>query len=441
MSVVIPSDALPVGSTSAAAAIVPHEPAVLRLDGAGKEYRLYASPRDRLKALLTGRRYHRSHWALQDVSFALHRGQCLGVIGDNGAGKSSLLKLLAGTMQPTTGSVSRVGRVTAILELGAGFHPDFTGRDNLYFAGSLIGIAQSEMQRLEAGIVEFAELGEAIHRPVKTYSSGMAVRLAFALVTAVQPDVLIIDEALAVGDQHFQKKCIERITAFRKAGCTILFCSHSPYHIRHLCDVALWLDGGRVREFGPTEPVLGAYEMHTRLRNAHDGLNEDLSLPAQAMVAAGTGEGETSPPSAAPLPPAAKPEGAARIVSLTLADLAPGEPGLLESRDLVATIVVRGSGDERPNVGFMLEQSRGSGITSLATHEEGAVPVSLGDGLWRSVLTFPELPLHSGEYVVSAFLFDESGLIVYDEWLRTLHFRFVSPTLMPGLVRLPHRWE
>lgn len=217
---------------------------VLKVANVGKEYKLYASPRQRLKSLITGRSTHRSHWALRDVSFELQRGQCIGVIGDNGAGKSSLLKLLAGTLQPSTGSIERVGRVTAILELGAGFHPDFSGRDNLYFGGSLIGIDREEMARLEPEIVEFCELGEALDRPVKTYSSGMSVRLAFALVTAVQPDVLIIDEALAVGDQHFQKKCVDRIMAFRNAGCTILFCSHSPYHIRHLCDLALWLDGG-----------------------------------------------------------------------------------------------------------------------------------------------------------------------------------------------------
>ena len=414
---------------------------VLRACGLGKEYRLYDSPRQRLKALLTGRAQHRSHWALRDVSFELRRGQCIGVIGDNGAGKSSLLKLLAGTLQPTRGRVERQGRITAILELGAGFHPDFSGRDNLYFGGSMIGISHEEMARLEPEIVAFAGLGEAMSRPVKTYSSGMAVRLAFALVTAVQPDVLIIDEALAVGDQHFQKKCVERITAFKKNGCTILFCSHSPYHIRTLCDVALWLDGGQVKEFGPTEPVLGAYEMHTRLRNAPPEEAEAAEAPAKAVEGnAADAPAAGSAPPASPYPPP-QPDASACIISVDIANLGEGEPPLLQGRDLVATITVRGHGQERPNVGFMIEQSRGVGITSLATHEEGAAPQPLGDGLWRSVLTFPDLPLHSGEYVVSAFLFDASGLVVYEQWFQFLHFRFVTPTLMPGLVRLPHRWE
>lgn len=418
---------------------------VLSVRNLGKEYRLYATPRERLKSLLTGRANHRSHWALRDVSFDLQRGQCIGVIGDNGAGKSSLLKLLAGTLQPSTGSMERVGRVTAILELGAGFHPDFSGRDNLYFGGSLIGIDRDEMARLEPGIVEFCELGEAMDRPVKTYSSGMAVRLAFALVTAVQPDVLIIDEALAVGDQHFQKKCVDRIMAFRASGCTILFCSHSPYHIRHMCDLALWLDGGRVKEFGPTETVLGAYGVHTRLRDAQDHLSE-AELPDDPGIAASDNQvaaAAAPPPAAAPRGPV-EDDGTARILSVTLSDLADapeGSPALLESPDLVATIVVRGRASERPNIGFMIEQSKGVGVTSLATHEEGARPVDLSDGRWRSVLTFPNLPLHSGDYVVSAFLFDESGLVVYDQWFQFLHFKHVSPTLMPGLVRLPHQWS
>lgn len=408
----------------------------LRLEGVGKEYRLYDSPRARLKSLLTGRALHHSHWALQGVSLELRRGQCLGVVGHNGAGKSTLLKLITGTLQPTTGKVQRDGRVTAILELGAGFHPDFSGRENLYFGGSLIGIGREEMAALEPQVLAFAEIGEAIDRPVKTYSSGMVVRLAFALVTAVEPDLLIIDEALAVGDQRFQKKCIERIEAFRRNGCTILFCSHSPYHVRQLCDVALWLDHGRVMEFGPTEPVIGAYEMFTRLREAPPtqappDVPQALIVPTE-QAAPGAAMPTRAPPTA---------DAAAAIVSVEIVDLGQGSPPLLESRDLVAIITARGHGDERPNMGFMIEQSRGVGITSLATHEEGAAPQPLGNGLWRAVLTFPDLPLHSGEYVVSAFLFDASGLVVYEQWYQFQHFRFVTPTLMPGLVRLPHHWS
>ena len=404
---------------------------VLKVQNLGKEYKLYASPRDRVKALFTGHARHRSHWALQGVSFELQRGQCIGVIGDNGAGKSSLLKLLAGTLQPTTGSIERVGRVTAILELGAGFHPDFSGRDNLYFGGSLIGIDHAEMVQLESGIIDFCELGEAMDRPVKTYSSGMAVRLAFALVTAVQPDVLIIDEALAVGDQHFQKKCIERIMAFRSNGCTILFCSHSPYHIRHLCDLALWLKDGQVAQFGGTEQVLAAYGLHTRLREAGEAGQPDTA-------------GNELAPAPAQARTAAVDAGSACILSVDVKDLGEAQGdllGVLNSKDLVVTITARGAGSERPNIGFMIEQSKGVGITSLATHEEGAVPVQLKDGRWRSVLSFPDLPLHSGDYVISAFLFDETGLVVYDEWFQFLHFSFVFPKLLPGLVRLPHQWS
>ena len=409
---------------------------VLRLEGVGKEYRLHDSPRARLRALLTGRALHRSHWALRDVSLELRRGQCLGVVGQNGAGKSTLLKLVTGVIQPTCGQVQRRGRVTAILELGAGFHPEFSGRQNLYFGGSLIGIDAQQMAAIEPQVLAFADIGEAIERPVKTYSSGMVMRLAFAMVTAVQPDVLIIDEALAVGDQSFQKKCIERIQEFRDNGCTILFCSHSPYHVRTLCDMALWLDGGRVREFGATEAVLGAYEMALRLHGGGENAAGETMEAADVLD-----RPQVAEINANFQPRQTRPEAEAHIISVDIADLGDGEPPLLQSRHLQATITVRGRGDERPNIGFMIEQSRGVGITSLATHEEGAAPQPLGGGMWRSILTFPDLPLHSGEYVVSAFLFDASGLVVYEQWFQFLHFRFVTPTLMPGLVRLPHRWE
>ncbi|MFM9914931.1 MAG: ABC transporter ATP-binding protein [Rhizobacter sp.] len=410
--------------------------AALRLEAVGKEYRLYDTPRQRLSALITGRLTHRSHWALRDVTFNLHRGQCMGVIGDNGAGKSSLLKLIAGTLQPTTGKLTRHGRVTAILELGAGFHPDFSGRQNLYFGGSLIGISAAEMAKLEREILDFSELGAAIDRPVKTYSSGMTVRLAFALVTAVEPDLLIIDEALAVGDQNFQKKCVQRIDAFRRNGCTILFCSHSLYHVRHLCNVAVWLDGGRVKAMGDTESVLSSYEVHVRSQDAtavrSGAADANADAGDSAAVDAGTPAGNLTAPRSSAM---------AKIVSVEVADLADGTPRLLGSRDLVVTVTAQMGTEERPNFIVMLEQSSGVGITSIASHAEGVVPFSLGDGRWQIRLTFPELPLHSGDYVVSAYLLDEHGLVVYEEWMRCVEFKFVSPSITPGIVRLPHFWS
>ncbi len=392
----------------------------LKVQQLGKCYQVFGSPRARLRALLTGRAAAQTHWALTDVSFELGKGQCLGVIGSNGAGKSTLLKLITGTLRPSTGSVERKGRLSAILELGAGFHPQFTGRDNLYFAGALIGIERDQMTALLPSILAFAELGEAIDRPVKTYSSGMTVRLAFSLVTAVEPEVLIIDEALAVGDQRFQKKCTERIEAFREAGCTILFCSHSQYHIRRLCDVALWLDHGRVRSFGGTEQVLSAYETHVRV------------MEAEATAA------KSDRTAAPPAPAQARP---ARIRALEVGSLGEGEPPLLDAKDLVVTVRAQVPGGERPNFAVMLEQARGVGIASVTTHYDGAEPRQVGDELWEATVTFEDLPVHSGDYVVSAYLFDSEGIVVYDEWYQHTVFRWVYPARSAGLVTLPHRWS
>ena len=412
------------------APVEPSARPVLRVAGLGKEYRLYASARSRLKALVTGRSTHRSHWALRDISFELHQGQCLGVIGNNGAGKSSLLKMLAGTMHPSNGTLEHHGRVTAILELGAGFHPDFTGRDNLYFGGSLIGIDATAMRALEAEIIAFSELGEAIDRPVKTYSSGMVVRLAFALVTAVQPDLLIIDEALAVGDQHFQKKCVERIEQFRRSGCTILFCSHSLYHVRQLCDVALWLDQGTQRAFGPTEEVLAAYETFVRAQDA-------AAIPTAAAVASAAVAGTPALPRSS----AALAAGQAGIVSVHVAHLDDSPVPVLQSPDLELTVVAQAPPGECPSMAVMVEQAHGVGITSTSTQKAGVTPRPLGDGRWQARLRFPALPLHTGEYVISVYLFDSSGLVVYEQWVRCVHFRHVFAQSTPGLVRLPHTWD
>lgn len=398
---------------------------VLKADHLGKEYKLYDSPRKRLRALLTGGEHHRSHWALRDVSFELGRGQCMGVVGNNGAGKSSLLKLIAGTLQPSAGKVERHGRITAILELGAGFHPDFTGRDNLYFGASLIGISPTDMRALESSIIDFSELGEAIDRPVKTYSSGMTVRLAFALVTALEPDVLIVDEALAVGDQQFQKKCIERIDAFRKNGCTILFCSHSLYHVRQLCNRVLWLEGGQQKAFGDTEAVLASYEADIRAKEA-------AATAASAPV-------QPEPGEAAPPPQAGA--GSAKLVSVEVENLGEGEIPLLQSPDLVVCMRAQLPPSETPQFGVMLEQLHGPGVTSAGTHYDQVLPTHLGDGLWQAKLRFPKIQIFSGQYTISAYLFDYQGLVVYEEWLYCIKFQHIFPGSTPGMVRLEHHWE
>lgn len=407
-------------------------PSVLFVSSLGKCYRLFASQHDRLLALLGWSDRSRPHWALQDVTFNLQRGQCLGVIGDNGAGKSTLLKLLAGTLTPSHGTVQRSGRVTAILELGAGFHPEFTGRDNLLFGGSLIGLSREDMLRLQEEIIAFSELGDAVDRPVKTYSSGMVVRLAFALVTAVQPEVLIIDEALAVGDQHFQKKCVERIDAFRANGCTVLFCSHSLYHVRQLCDRVLWLDHGRVQALGDTETVLMQYETHVRLQD------NPVAAPKPLAPAAG--------PVEAGLAPATVLMHGKRAALSNASVLGVGERSgaTLEGSDLIVHVEAVTSNDETPSIGIMLQLYQGSGVTSVATHADGVKPTAVlrtpDSTSWEVTLTFPDLPLHSGYYSLSFYLFDAQGVVVYDEWMNYIQFHWVSHSLTPGLVRLPHQW-
>ena len=242
-----------------------------------KDFRIYERPQDRLLELLQRRPRHKVFHVLQDISFSVLEGRSLGIIGDNGAGKSTLLKLLVGTLQPTSGSLYIKGQVAALLELGAGFHPEFTGRRNIYLNAALLGVPDDNIAAMERGIIEFSELGDVIDRPVKTYSSGMYVRLAFSIATMVRPDVLVIDEALSVGDIAFQKKCVERMNEFRKQNKTMIFCSHSMYHVQELCDTAIWLEKGRIREIGESRQVVANYEHFCNSKQPHHSEPLDIN--------------------------------------------------------------------------------------------------------------------------------------------------------------------
>jgi lipopolysaccharide transport system ATP-binding protein len=231
---------------------------LLALEGVGKDYPRLDARGGRLRLvadLLRGRAPAGAFRALDSVSLTMRRGESLGVIGENGAGKSTLLKIIAGVVKPSRGRVEVNGRIAALLELGSGFHPEYTGYANIDLAAALLGLSPDEIADRRAAIVEFADIGEHIHDPIKTYSSGMIVRLGFAVATALEPDVLITDEVFAVGDESFQKKCITWMERYLAGGGTLLLCSHSMYHVQKLCANALWLDHGKSRAYGAAPVV------------------------------------------------------------------------------------------------------------------------------------------------------------------------------------------
>lgn len=263
----------------------------IRVSNLGKAYKQYPSRWARLGEWVLpflGAR-HQLKWVIREVSFTVAPGEAVGIVGINGAGKSTLLKMITGTTQPTAGSVETGGRMAALLELGMGFHPDFTGRQNVFMAGQLLGLGTHEIQSLMPEIEAFAEIGDYIEQPVRIYSSGMQMRLAFSVATARRPDVLIVDEALSVGDTYFQHKSFQRIREFRKAGTTLLIVSHDKEAIQSICDRAILLDGGRLAKEGNPEEVMDFYNALLAERESATVRQESLA-GGKVQTVSGTGE-------------------------------------------------------------------------------------------------------------------------------------------------------
>ncbi|GAP07540.1 ABC-type polysaccharide/polyol phosphate transport system, ATPase component [Anaerolinea thermolimosa] len=259
---------------------------VLHLENISKAYRLYNRQIERLKTLFltpfTGKEYARIFWALRDINLSVRRGEVLGVIGVNGSGKSTLLQIMAGTLTPTTGRLERRGRLTALLELGAGFHPEFTGRENVYLSGVTLGISEQEMRHRFDEIVAFSGIEDFIDQPVKLYSSGMYVRLAFSIATCVDPEILVVDEALAVGDAGFVMKCMNRMRDLHEKGTAIVLVTHDVQTVRTLCDRAMWLSHGEMRMLGSPMEVTSQYVQMLWEAQTQSPTQIDNTSPLQA---------------------------------------------------------------------------------------------------------------------------------------------------------------
>ena len=260
----------------------------LRVRNLGKAYKRYARKRGRMLEWLGAEPQHELRWVLRDISFDVRPGESVGIVGANGAGKSTLLKLVAGTTPPTTGTVERQGSISALLELGIGFHPEFTGRENVYMAGSIRGLAPEQISRMMPEIAGFAEIGDYLDQPMRTYSSGMQMRLAFSVATAIRPDILIVDEALSVGDAYFTHKSFDRIRQFRDQGTTLLFVSHSPGAVKTLCDRALLIDQGQLIRDDSPDAALDYYNAMIAVQHADSAIRQTEGETTRVMTRSGS---------------------------------------------------------------------------------------------------------------------------------------------------------
>lgn len=383
-------------------------PVAVQVAGLGKTYRLYQRPADRLLQFLapSSTKNFQDFTALHDVSFELRRGEVMGIVGVNGAGKSTLLQLVTGTVTPSSGTVQTHGRIAAILELGSGFNPEFSGMENIYLNAATLGLSKSEIEERLDAIIEFAGIGAHISQPVKTYSSGMLVRLAFSIATSVDPDILIIDEALSVGDGAFRRRSFDRIMQIKERGTTILFCSHVLYHVETFCDRALWLHGGKVQKLGSVSEVIGPYQEFI------DAYEKDVN---------------TTP--AAPETPAASetiavsvstnsfPTGSARINAVTIR-LDDEEGTDLRGTSLKSRLEVEidFSSDPdlpTPSAALVLSTENGKILSSCLSVTQGVVfsRSEMGAGVAR--ICIDRIPLNKGRYRVGAYLFCERGLHGY----------------------------
>ena len=406
----------------------------LRVENVSKQYRTYARPGDRLKESLTrGRlRRHQAFWALRDVSFELEKGATVGIVGPNGCGKSTLLQIVAGTLEPTHGDVWHDGRVAALLELGAGFDPEFTGVENIYMNASLLGLSRRETDALFSQIERFAEIGPFLSQPVKTYSSGMYVRLAFAIAASVEPEILLVDEALAVGDAVFQHRCLRRIQELQERGTTVLFVSHDLAAVRALCSRAILLNAGSVVADGKPLDVLNRYQKIIMKREQ----DYEANSTAEAGESTTSADDRTAPLSYT----YRHGDGRAEILAADLTDAARRPVEIVETGEaLTMRVLVRINGDvDQPVVGFLILNRHGISAYGTNTKEQQIDFGAVRRGDLLEVLFSFDCWLGVEHYSISCAIHSRDGE-GYD-WIDGVRFfRVTSETRTEGVANLNAR--
>lgn len=403
----------------------------LRVDNVSKQYRTYARPADRLKESLTrGRmRRHSEFWALQNVSFEIDKGTTVGIVGPNGCGKSTLLQIIAGTLEPTHGEVWHEGRIAALLELGAGFDPEFTGVENIYLNASLLGFSRRETDRLFPQIERFAEIGNFLYQPVKTYSSGMYVRVAFAIAASLEPDLLILDEWLAVGDSVFQHRCLRRIHDLQEQGTTVLFVSHDLGAVRSLCSRAILLNSGRVVTDGSPADVLNCYQKIIMERDQAYEADSNQTVGGELAAA------EISEPLTFTYRHGNQ---GAEIVAAELLDASHRRAESVETgAPLTMRVLARCNRDlEAPVIGFLIRNRHGISAFGTNTKEQQIEFGTVRRGETLEVVFAFNCWLGINHYSVSCAVHSYNGEEAYD-WLDGVRFfRVTSVKLVEGVANL-----
>lgn len=389
---------------------------VIELRQVSKSYSLEARPARRLWNQLTGRvDAGRQHHALHDVNLRIRRGEVVGIVGRNGAGKSTLLQVVCGVLQPSSGARVVRGRIAALLELGAGFNPELTGRENVRLNGPLLGMASAQVEERLPGIIEFAGIGEYIDQPVRSYSSGMFMRLAFSMATSVDPDILVIDEALSVGDGAFARKSFERIMQLKDRGTTILFCSHSLFQVESMCARAIWIEAGAVRFDGHAHQATVEY-------------SEWLERQENGQTAGGTAAQRFDSISA-------------KIISVNLSPPSQGSTYRNRRDDLEVTVEFESDPSiAHPTLGVLIHAADTRVICSAGNWLDD-VPLQRNvDGAGRATLRFPALPLLKGHYTLSVYVLCDRSINVYSMAEHVATIDVEQTHLEQGVVSLPHVW-